>query len=722
MAHLKFQVSGMSCAVCQAHVQKAASGVAGVASADVNLLLKSLDVELAEGADSASVVPAIIAAVEEVGFGAKLVDRRREQAERRQADLAENAALRTRFWLSLCFMLPLMYVAMHGMFGLPLFAVLDNAWCQLILLAPILWINRLFFIRGYRGLFRMEPTMDALVALGASAGIIYSLWEVCRGGNDFYFDSAGMIPTLITFGKWLEARARNHTKDAISKLMDLAPKSAIRIENGVEKSVPVSELSVGDELLVRPGTAIPVDSVVISGISTVDQSAITGEPLPVDVTAGSKVTGATMNCSGALHIRVSAVGEETTLARIIALVEEAGSSRAPIARLADRVCGIFVPTVICVAIISAVVWLLCGGGAPAALSHAIAVLVISCPCALGLATPVAIMVGTGRAARLGILFKNATALEGLSAVNSVVLDKTGTVTRGQPEVVAVEENAPDFMVIAAAIERDSEHPLACSILRYAQAHNVGKLPAADALVTVPGQGVRATVEGCEYMIGNARMAAEAGVDVPANTHLGTTALYLMGNSRLLGAFYLADQVREDSKDAIAKLTSAHLEVVMLTGDNRESAENVAKQCGVLKWQAGLLPQEKTEYIKSLRNEGRKVAMVGDGINDAPSLATADVGIAIGAGTDIAIEAADVVLSKSQLGDVVTAWRLSHAVMRNIRQNLFWAFAYNALCIPLAAGCFEHLFGWSIRPIFAALAMSCSSVCVVSNALRLRWFK
>lgn len=721
MSRLKFQISGMSCAVCQAHVQKAAAGVPGVSSAEVSLMLKTLVVEFDRGG---AVSPdAVIAAVKAAGFGARLVaDGDDAAAARQPGEDAECAALRRRFWLSLVFMLPLAYVAMHGMFGMPLWAAVDRPLCQLLLLVPVLWLNRAFFVQGWRSLWRMAPTMDSLVSLGTGAAVAYSLAMMARGGGDCYFDSAGMIPTLITFGKWLETRARRHTRDAIGKLMDLAPKKAVRIENGREQTVPVEELREGDEILVSPGCAIPVDGVVVSGISTVDQSAITGEPIPVDVVVGSRVAGATVNCSGAIHVRATAVGAKTTLARIIALVEEAGSSRAPIARLADRVCAVFVPAVICLAAITAVAWLAGSGGVAAALEHAIAVLVISCPCALGLATPVAIMAGTGRAAQLGLLFRNATALEELSNVNTVVLDKTGTLTNGRPEVVAMELKTDDALEIAAAIERESQHPLAQAIVSQARSRGIGELPQPDEVVAVPGQGVRARLAGRQYLIGNARMAAAAGVAVPDKVSPETTALYLAGGGRLLGCFYLADAARPESAAAVAAMTRVHLETVMLTGDNAGSAEAVARSCGIGKWKAGLLPEEKVAAISQLRAEGRRVAMVGDGINDAPSLASADVGVAIGAGTDIAIETADVVLARSRLDDVVTAWRLSCAVMRIIRQNLFWAFAYNALCLPLAAGVFEPWTGWSIRPVFAALAMSCSSICVVSNALRLRWFK
>lgn len=725
---LRFHVTGMSCAVCQAHVQKAAAAVPGVDRTEVSLLLNTLEVELSPDSRRSECIAAVVQAVKAAGFGIEPAPAVRDAAKQAALEQADLDGLRRRFLLSLLFLVPLAYAAMHGMLHLPLPRILDTPWLQLALLLPILWLNRSFFIRGGRGLWRREPAMDSLVALGSGAGVLFSLWEMAAGGSAFYFDSAGMIPVLITFGKWLEARARRHTRDAVGKLIRLAPETAVRLgADGTQSEVPVAEVRCADVLIVRPGDAVPVDGVVVSGSSAVDCSAITGEPVPVEVTSGSKVTGGTVNCSGVLHIRATAVGEDTALARIIALVEEAGSSRAPVSRLADRACGIFVPAVICLALLTAAGWLLCGGGAANALAHAIAVLVISCPCALGLATPVAIMAGTGRAARMGILFKNAAALERLSSVNVFVLDKTGTVTCGHPEVVGAELLHPQAAALAAALERDCAHPLSQAVVRYAAAYAAegtaaSSCPAAEEVHVIAGAGVRGVIGSVQYAIGNARSAQEHGVSVDeSRIPPGTAALYLTAPGQLLGTFYLADSPRPESRSAVEQLNAHHLRTVLLSGDAAGSVAATAGKCGITEWHAGLLPQEKVEKLRALRAAGQTVAMVGDGVNDAPSLAAADVGIAIGAGTDIAIEAADVVLTRSRLTDVTAAWRLSGAVMRNIRQNLFWAFAYNALCIPLAAGLFVPVTGWEIRPVFAAAAMCCSSLCVVGNALRLRRF-
>ena len=749
----KFNVTGMTCSACSAHVEKAVCHLAGVDQVNVNLLGNSMLVEYQEGTTDAA---RIIQAVEEAGYGASLPQAAAAAPARQENLMEEEAAgMKRRFCASLVFLVPLFYLSMGHMMGWPLPAFFHDpgnvfvvAFLQFLLTLPILYINDKYYKVGFKSLWHRAPNMDSLIALGSAAAMVYGVaalfqiaWglghgdqaRVDRWSMDLYFESAGMILTLITLGKWLETRSKGKTSQAITRLMDLAPKTATVLRDGAEVEVPVEEVRVDELVVVRPGGRIPVDGVVTDGRSSVDESALTGESLPVEKGPGDKVAAASINKSGSFTFRALRVGEDTTLAQMIRLVEEAASSRAPIAKLADKVAGIFVPTVIAIAVITAIVWLLAtGGDVTRALTAGVAVLVISCPCALGLATPVAIMVGTGKGAENGILIKSAEALETLHTVGAVVLDKTGTLTQGKPVVtdcrMAEEVTEEELLCVAASLEQPSEHPLAEAILTEAQARNIPLVQVADFLAT-PGRGISATLHGAPVLAGNRAMLEEAGIGLgpfaaqaEALAQEGKTPLFFAESGKLLGIVAVADTPKPTSAEAVAGFQAMGIDVIMLTGDNRRTAEAVGKALKVDRVIAEVLPQDKEKTVAELQAQGKRVAMVGDGINDAPALARADVGIAIGAGTDVAIESADIVLMKSDLLDAVTAVKLSRKVIRNIKENLFWAFIYNIIGIPLAAGVWYPLFHLQLSPMFAAAAMSMSSVCVVTNALRLKFFQ
>ena len=771
----QYTVTGMSCAACSAHVEKAVAKVPGVTSCSVSLLTNSMNVE------GSATEQEIIEAVEKAGYGA---DKKRTKKEA-QRDAGEDVlkkkaedeerAMRWRLGISAGFLIPLMYISMHHMFyewfGLPVpgfiraaFHGNENAvafaFSQFLLLLPILYVNQKYFKVGFKTLFRGSPNMDSLIAIGASAAVVYGCFAIFRIGYglghgntalveqyamDIYFESAGTILTLITVGKYLETKSKGKTSAAITKLMDLSPKTAIVLrEDGSEEQIPTEDVEKGDVFLVKPGSLVPVDGVVLEGNSSVDESAITGESIPVEKKAGDEVVSATVNKAGALKCRAEKVGEDTTLSQIIRLVEEAGASKAPIARLADKIAGVFVPVVIGIAFLAAAIWLVSGSGFEFAMSVGIAVLVISCPCALGLATPVAIMVGTGVGAKYGVLIKSGEALQEARGVDTVVLDKTGTVTEGKPRVTDVivygeEWKEEEAVVLAAALEKPSEHPLADAVVGYAGELGL-KLPEVREFQAIFGKGIQGRIGDVLYYAGNrkfleekaARFTEEQVRTMERLAEEGKTPL-LFGRSeagkagekeevRFMAVIAVADTIKDSSAEAIRQLQQMHIQTIMLTGDNRKTAEAVRKKLGIAEVIAEVLPGEKEEKIRMLKEEGKKVAMIGDGINDAPALASADVGIAIGAGTDVAMESADIILMKSDLRDAVTAIRLSKAVIRNIKENLFWAFFYNSIGIPLAAGALYPFFGIKLNPMFGAAAMSLSSVCVVANALRLRRFK
>lgn len=743
----KFDVSGMTCAACQAHVQKAVDKVTGVESCAVNLLTNSMQVTY----DAEQTSPQdIIRAVEHAGYGASLPgNSTAASGNAGQAEADHAREVKRRIIISACFLAVLMYIGMGGMIGLPLpsfLAGMENmmvlAIAQLLLTTPIVFLGRGYFVNGFKSIRSGAPSMDALIALGAGASIVYSLYSTFamayslgHGNMDaamvhmdgLYYESAGTILTLITVGKYMEERSKGKTKDALQKLMDLTPKTARVLRDGEEVSIPAEEVRVGDTVVVRSGESIPADGKVLSGSGAVDESAITGESLPVEKFAGDKVIGATVNQAGYFTFEATQVGGETTLARIIALVEDAAGSKAPIARLADKVCAVFVPAVIAIAVITAVVWLAAGQTFGFALSRAIAVLVISCPCALGLATPTAIMVGTGKGADMGVLFKSAEALEGLSHVDVMVLDKTGTVTKGAPEVTDVHDlSGGELLPLAAALEHASEHPLSLAVVDYARKNGVTNFAPVSDFSAAPGMGISGSIGGKAVYAGNRRymehlnIAFDASYDDSAKQ--GKTVLYFAADHAPLGVICCADEVKPDSAAAIAKLQKDGVEVVLLTGDNEVTARAIGNKTGIQTVFAGVLPDEKEAKVRQLMDGGKKVAMVGDGINDAPALMRADVGVAIGAGTDIAIESADVILTRSSIADAVNALHLSRATMRNIKQNLFWAFFYNCIGIPVAAGALYPAFHLSLNPMLGALAMSLSSFFVVTNALRLRLHK
>ena len=745
----QYTVTGMSCAACSARVEKAVSAVPGVTSCSVSLLTNSMGVE---GTASAE---AVVSAVQAAGYGASLKGASCAPTAAAQEDALadrETPALKRRLIASLGFLLALMYVSMgHMMWGWPLPACLAGnhvamGLLQMLLTIAVMVINQKFFINGFRSLLHGAPNMDTLVALGAAASFGYSTYALfamtgaqVRGDaaavmqymHEFYFESAAMILALITVGKMLEARSKGKTTDALRSLMKLAPQTATLVRGGQEITVPIAQVRRGDVFVVRPGESIPVDGVVLEGESAVNESALTGESIPVDKAVGDSVSAATTNQSGFLRCEATRVGEDTTLSQIIKMVSDAAATKAPIAKVADRVSGVFVPTVIALAILTTAVWLLCGQSIGFALARGISVLVISCPCALGLATPVAIMVGNGLGAKNGILFKTAVSLEETGKTEIVALDKTGTITQGEPRVTDVlpAEGMTQgaLLSLAAALEQRSEHPLARAVMMRAEEDGLTAAPVGD-FRALPGNGLTATLSG-ETLLGGNLSFVSSQVDVPrsirqkaeALAEEGKTPLLFAQAGRLAGVIAVADVIKADSPAAIAALRNMGIRVVMLTGDNEKTARAIGRLAGVDEVIAGVLPEGKESVIRRLQAQG-KVAMVGDGINDAPALTRADIGIAIGAGTDVAIDAADVVLMKSRLSDVPAAIRLSRATLRNIHENLFWAFFYNVIGIPLAAGVWIPLFGWTLNPMFGAAAMSLSSFCVVSNALRLNLFK
>ena len=752
----KYDVTGMTCAACSARVEKSVSSLPGVQACSVNLLKNSMVVTYDDAALSSG---QIVGAVEKAGYGAAVVQapsRRSAAPAASPADTArkEYEVMRRRIIWSFVFTVPLFYISMGHMMGWPLpgfFLGTSNSMIYaltLFLLAlPVAIINGRYFRTGFKTLVHGSPNMDSLIALGSGASLaygIYALYKIAYGfgysdmemvhqfTHDLYFEGAGTILTLITLGKFLEARAKGRTSDAINKLLNLAPKKATVVRDGVEQVIPAEEVEKGDLLIVKAGESVPVDGVVLEGNGSVDESAITGESIPVDKQPGDKVIGATINRSGYFRMRADKVGDETALAQIIRLVDEATSSKAPIAKLADKVAGVFVPIVIAIALVSMVVWLIVGASFEFALTIAVSVLVVSCPCALGLATPTAIMVGTGRGAANGVLIKSAEALETAHSVKVVVLDKTGTITQGKPAVTdlvcAEGVTQQQLLQTAGSLERLSEHPLARAIVAQAETQQTEFLPV-EQFTQIPGQGLRGTVGGQVCLAGNRKLLEAEGLYEPALEEWqdrladqGKTPLFFTRGGNLLGASAVADVVKPTSKAAVQELQSMGIQVVMLTGDHRRTAEAIRKQVGVDRVVAEVLPEDKEQEIRRLQESGQKVAMVGDGINDAPALARADVGIAIGAGTDVAMESADIVLMKNDLLDVAGAIELSKATIRNIKENLFWAFFYNIIGIPIAAGCWYAAFNLKMNPMVAALAMSFSSVFVVSNALRLRFFK
>lgn len=736
----KFVVTGMTCAACAAHVEKAANSLDGVDSAAVNLMLGTLVCSY----DADKVTPqAIISAVEASGYGAAPADEAKRDI-RREQEASARAMGRRLLWSVVC-LVPLFYLSMGHMMGLPVPAFMHRqplaaALVQLVLCVPILILNRAYFTVGFSRLFKGAPNMDSLVALGAAAGLVYSLIEMgllaagqVTGMPDLYFESAGMILTLVTVGKYLEERSKGKTTGAITALLALAPDVAVVRRGGTEVTVATDQIKAGETVIVRQGGRIPVDGTVVKGSGSVDESALTGESMPVEKTAGSKAVSATVLTSGYLEMTADRVGADTTLSQIIQLMEQAASTKAPISRLADKISAVFVPAVISIAVAAALLWATVGGmGVRFCLSIGIAVLVISCPCALGLATPVAITVATGKAAEKGILIKSAASLELMGRVNTVVLDKTGTVTEGKPRVTdvlcAANVTEEELLCAAASLEKPSGHPLADAIVQEAERRSIPLCAVSD-FAAAAGGGVQAVQDGKALYAGNDRYMGSIGADTAALRDAaemlaaqGKTPLYFAEDRQLLGVIAVADVVKPDSAAAIAALRRSGCEVVLLTGDNQRTAEAIARQVGVDRVIAQVLPQDKARCIEDLQQAGRLVAMVGDGVNDAPALVTADVGLAIGAGTDVAIESADVVLMRSSLMDIVDAAALSRATLRNIRQNLFWAFFYNSIGIPVAAGVLYPALGITLNPMIAAAAMSLSSVCVVSNALRLRGWK
>ncbi len=751
----KYNVTGMTCSACSRRVEKSVAKLPGIDSVSVNLLTNSMQVEYKDGALTEQ---DIISCVEKAGYGASPAEGNTKSAQK-STQPKENIAqkqirhMKKRLMVSFIFWVPLMYISMGHMYGAPLPAFISGhanavsfALTQFILCLPIMYMNRNFYEKGFSSLFHGSPNMDSLVAVGSSAALVYSVFAtymmshalgagdmetVAMYHMDLYYESAATILTLITIGKYLEAKSKGKTSEALEKLIDMAPKTAIVEKGGAQVTIPVEDVAVGDILIVKPGMAVPVDGVVIEGSTAVDQAAITGESIPVEKNVGDNVIGATINKTGFIKIRASKVGEDTAFAQIIKLVEDASATKAPIAKMADKIAGVFVPVVMTIALITFIVWyLIMGKDFVFSLSCAITVLVISCPCALGLATPVAIMVGTGKGAENGILIKSGEALEQAHNVNTVVLDKTGTITRGKPVVTDVicESNKNEFIKIAAAMESHSEHPLALAIIDHAKENSIS-YPAMDSFNAIPGKGIEASLNGDEYIAGNSLLFEERGVDISSVKEKieeladsGKTPLLFAKNGKYYGIIAVADVVKPTSKEAIEKLRSMGIDVIMLTGDNKRTARGIAKDLNLTDTIADVLPQDKERVVAELRDAGRIVAMVGDGVNDAPALVRADVGVAIGAGTDVAIESADVVLMKNDLLDVVNAIRLSKAVIRNIKQNLFWAFFYNCIGIPLAAGIFYIPFGWKLTPDFGAFAMSFSSIFVCTNALRLKAFK
>lgn len=770
----RFDVTGMTCSACSSHVEKSVSKLTGVENVSVNLLTNSMQVEFDENKlDTAG----IIKAVEDAGYGAAVKDEHAKSGKKTsgQSDSQENSGLsaveqnvknmKKRLIVSLIFWIPLMYVSMGHMIyqwlniPMPPFTMnflhgnenaITYAFTQFLLLLPILIANQKYFKNGFKTLWHRSPNMDSLIAIGAGAAILYGIFAIYRIGyamghgdmmvvhqyaHDLYFESAGTILTLITIGKYLETKSKGKTSEAITKLLNLAPKTVTVVRDGVEQVVDAADVEKGEIFLVKPGESVAVDGIVLEGKSSFDESAITGESIPVPKQEGDTIVSASMNKSGLIRAKATKVGEDTTIAQIIRLVEEASSSKAPIAKMADKIAGVFVPTVITIALIAGVIWLISGATFEFAMSTAIAVLVISCPCALGLATPVAIMVGTGKGAENGILIKSGDALETAHQIDTVVLDKTGTITQGKPVVTdiicAAGKNADktQLLQIAGSLEKGSEHPLAEAIVNYCVTNNISLEKVTD-FNALFGKGIEGTVSGTHYFAGNEKMMEEKGISlsteqknqIQALAKQGRTPLLFADGKQFLGIVAVADVVKPTSKEAVQKFRDYGIHVIMLTGDNEVTAQAIKEQVGIDEVIAGVLPTQKEEKISALKQAGHKVAMIGDGVNDAPALASADVGIAIGAGTDVAIESADIVLMKNDLLDAVGAVKLSRAVIRNIKENLFWAFFYNSIGIPLAAGVLYPLFQIKLNPMFGAAAMSLSSVCVVSNALRLRWVK
>ncbi|HJB33166.1 MAG TPA: cadmium-translocating P-type ATPase [Candidatus Blautia merdipullorum] len=752
----KFDVTGMTCSACSSRVEKCVSKLEGVKEVSVNLLTNSMQVEFN---DAVIQEQGIIDAVVHAGYGAS-VQGKKETFSGKQKTRKEGTDpvkehleyMKKRTIWSFIFLIPLMYVSMGHMIGLPLPGFLHGtvnavgfAMTQFLLCIPVIYINRAYYTKGFSTLFHGAPNMDTLIAVGSTASLVYGIFAIYRMGHglgvqdlelvnrylhDLYFESAVMILALINIGKYLEARSKGKTSEAINKLMDLAPKTAFVERDGGVVEIPAEEIQIGDILQVKPGSSVPADGVVLEGTTSIDEAAITGESIPVQKMPGDQVIAATMNKTGFFRMKASKVGDDTTFSQIIHLVEDASASKAPIAKIADKIAGVFVPIVMTIALITAVVWILSGADFEFALSCAISVLVISCPCALGLATPVAIMVGTGKGAENGILIKSGEALEVTHNIQSVVLDKTGTITQGKPvvtDIYGVKTDSTELLKIAAAMEKKSEHPLAEAVLAKAAEEDIS-LPEASEFSAVAGMGIEAVIEGKKYYAGNLRLMKEkniscAGIEdyLETLTGEGKTPLLFAAEKELLGVIGAADVVKPTSAQAIRELKKMGIQVIMLTGDNERTAKAIQRQLDIDTVIAEVLPQDKEREVAKLQESGRKVAMVGDGINDAPALARADVGIAIGAGTDVAIESADIVLMKNDLLDVVTAVGLSKAVIRNIKENLFWAFFYNVCGIPLAAGVFYTAFGLKLSPMFGAAAMSLSSLFVVSNALRLRFF-
>lgn len=770
----RFDVTGMTCSACSSHVEKSVSKLTGVENVSVNLLTNSMQVEFDENKlDTAG----IIKAVEDAGYGAAVKDEHAKSGAKTsgQSGSQENNGLsaveqnvknmKKRLIVSLIFWIPLMYVSMGHMIyqwlniPMPPFTMnflhgnenaITYAFTQFLLLLPILIANHKYFKNGFKTLWHRSPNMDSLIAIGAGAAILYGIFAIYRIGyamghgdmavvhqyaHDLYFESAGTILTLITIGKYLETKSKGKTSEAITKLLNLAPKTVMVVRDGVEQVVDAADVGKGEIFLVKPGESVAVDGIVLEGKSSFDESAITGESIPVPKQEGDAIVSASMNKSGLIRAKATKVGEDTTIAQIIRLVEEASSSKAPIAKMADKIAGVFVPAVITIALITGVIWLISGATFEFAMSTAIAVLVISCPCALGLATPVAIMVGTGKGAENGILIKSGDALETAHQIDTVVLDKTGTITQGKPVVTdiicAAGKNADktQLLQIAGSLEKGSEHPLAEAIVNYCLTNNISLEKVTD-FNALFGKGIEGTMSGTHYYAGNEKMMEEKGISlsteqknqIQALAKQGRTPLLFADEKQFLGIVAVADVVKPTSKEAVQKFRDYGIHVIMLTGDNEVTAQAIKEQVGIDEVVAGVLPTQKEEKISALKQAGHKVAMIGDGVNDAPALASADVGIAIGAGTDVAIESADIVLMKNDLLDAVGAVKLSKAVIRNIKENLFWAFFYNSIGIPLAAGVLYPLFQIKLNPMFGAAAMSLSSVCVVSNALRLRWVK
>lgn len=752
----KFDVTGMTCSACSSRVEKCVSKLEGVNEVSVNLLTNSMQVEFN---DAVIQEQGIIDAVVHAGYGAsvqgkkKASDTRESLKENKKNPVQEHMEyMKKRTIWSFIFLIPLMYVSMGHMIGLPLPGFLHGtvnavgfAMTQFLLCIPVIYINRAYYTKGFSTLLHGAPNMDTLIAVGSAASLVYGVFAIYRMGyglgvqdmdlvnrylHDLYFESAVMILALINIGKYLEARSKGKTSEAINKLMDMAPKTAFAERNGTVVEIPAEEIQIGDILQVKPGSSVPADGVVLEGVTSIDEAAITGESIPVQKVPGDSVIAATMNKAGFFRMKASKVGDDTTFSQIIRLVEDASASKAPIAKIADKIAGVFVPIVMTIALITAAVWLLAGAEFEFALSCAISVLVISCPCALGLATPVAIMVGTGKGAENGILIKSGEALEVTHNIQSVVLDKTGTITQGKPVVTdihGVKTDSKELLKIAAAMEKKSEHPLAEAVLAKAEEEKIS-LPEASEFSAVAGMGIEAVIEGKKYYAGNLRLMKEKGIDctgikdyLETLTGEGKTPLLFADEKELLGAVGAADVVKPTSAQAIRELKKMGIQVIMLTGDNERTAKAIQRQLDIDTVIAEVLPQDKEREVAKIQERGQKVAMVGDGVNDAPALARADVGIAIGAGTDVAIESADIVLMKNDLLDVVTAISLSKAVIRNIKENLFWAFFYNVCGIPLAAGVFYTALGLKLSPMFGAAAMSLSSLFVVSNALRLRFF-